>query len=70
MRQSIQAAADAAIGVGGVTSPTWLPAIYEINLIAGCVAAVGGALLIVIRIYFVLNRWDEYRKRGKLPNID
>lgn len=70
MRQTVNSISDAALGAGGVTSPVWLPILHSINAVAAAVAAVGGAVLILIRIYFVLDRWDEYRKRGKLPNID
>lgn len=52
---------DYTVGTGGATSPFWLPWLHGVSEIAGAIAAIGGVVLVTIRIKLA---WREYRGRG------
>lgn len=60
---------DIAIGACAVTAHAWLPVLHGINDFAAFIASVGGAILVVVRLYFMAITWIAYRKKGKIPPL-
>ncbi len=53
---------DGALGAAGFTSPFWLDLL---DRGAQTVTLVGGAILIIIRLYFAFFEWQRHRIRAK-----
>lgn len=60
--QSGKTLLDIAVGILGTLSLLWLDVVNAVNMIAGFVAAVGGAILVIIRIIIA---WRELRGKRK-----
>jgi hypothetical protein len=58
---SAKNAIDGALGAAGISSPFWLT---QLQTVAGAVVAVGGAVLIVIRVMIAWRDWRNGKKDG------
>lgn len=53
---------DYALGAGGVTSPVWLTWVHQVSEVSAMLAAIGGAVLVMVRIAIAVKK---YRRIGK-----
>jgi hypothetical protein len=60
--QHIKTALDGTLGAGGFTSPLWL---QLLDHGAQTVTLIGGAILIIVRLYFAYLEWRERRATGR-----
>lgn len=58
----VKNAVDVGIGVGGLTSSEWLQWVHAMSDMAAAMAAVGGAILVTLRIAIAYRDWSEGKK--------
>jgi len=54
---------DSTLSVGAVTSPWWIGPLHSVNELAATIAAVGGAIVMLIRLYLVLRDVSKSKSR-------
>jgi hypothetical protein len=50
---------DYIIGAGGATAPAWLQWVHMVSDMAAAVAAIGGVMLVSLRIALAIREWKN-----------
>lgn len=57
--ENVRQAADLTIGTVGMSSPLWLQYLHAASDIAATVAALGGAVLVALRVLLAYREWRK-----------